>query len=287
MNRAFTRRPTAVIWLTALLLSLSAPAPAATQALPVYLADRGEGIPTSLFGTYVREGELLVYAFYEYYRDSDTEYAPDEFGFNDSTDYFGRSRAHEYLIFFAYAFNDSFALEFEAAPYITETLWKSKKDNSGMPKRITESGWGDTEINLRWRALKETTSRPEVTAYTKVVFPLQKNKDLIGTQDWEFEPGVVVTKGFAFGTLALRGGLAYDTGEYKLESGEYALDYVKRLNADWRLVLSYEGEQDEAVYVAELQYQFAGNATLKLNVGYGATKKATDFAPEIGVMWSF
>src|SRR5438034_3302288 len=33
-----------------------------------YLADRGDGIHTSLFGTYVRKHELLVYLFYEYTR---------------------------------------------------------------------------------------------------------------------------------------------------------------------------------------------------------------------------
>jgi hypothetical protein len=33
---------------------------------PTYLEDRGTGIPTSMFGTYVRRGELLVYPFFEY-----------------------------------------------------------------------------------------------------------------------------------------------------------------------------------------------------------------------------
>ena len=38
---------------------------------PIYLQDRGAGVSTSMFGTYVRKGELIVYPFYEYYRDDD------------------------------------------------------------------------------------------------------------------------------------------------------------------------------------------------------------------------
>src|SRR5262249_45193221 len=35
----------------------------ATPAEPAYLSDRGRGLPTSLFGTYVQKGEWLVYPF--------------------------------------------------------------------------------------------------------------------------------------------------------------------------------------------------------------------------------
>ena len=46
--------------------------------LPTYLKDRGTGVPTSLFGTYVRRGELIVYPFFEHYRDGNLEYKPEE-----------------------------------------------------------------------------------------------------------------------------------------------------------------------------------------------------------------
>ena len=32
---------------------------------PPYLQDRGTGVATSMFGTYVQKGELLVYPFFE------------------------------------------------------------------------------------------------------------------------------------------------------------------------------------------------------------------------------
>ncbi|MGH7452526.1 MAG: hypothetical protein ACRENG_14360, partial [bacterium] len=45
--------------------ALSKPARAQGDELPVYLKDRGTGIRTSIFGTYVRRGELLVSPFFE------------------------------------------------------------------------------------------------------------------------------------------------------------------------------------------------------------------------------
>ncbi len=107
-----------------------------------------------------------------------------------------------------------------------------------MPGRIRESGLGDTETNIRWRFQKETEARTEVTFFFKSVFPLQKDKKLLGTQDWEFSPGVVLTKGFSFGT-------------------------------------------------SEAQYSLSKDVVLKMNSGFGLTKNAPSFAPEIGVLFRF
>jgi len=107
-----------------------------------------------------------------------------------------------------------------------------------VPGRIRESGLGDTETNIRWRFQKETEARTEVTFFFKSVFPLQKDKKLLGTQDWEFSPGVVLTKGFSFGT-------------------------------------------------SEAQYSLSKDVVLKMNSGFGLTKNAPSFAPEIGVLFRF
>jgi hypothetical protein len=257
--------------------------------LPAYLADRGDGITTSLFGTYIREREFLVYSFYEYTRTTNFEYEPRELGFTGDQEFRdGKLVEHEALIFLAYAFNDSLAIEFESALYSSVEFTKSPDDTTSVPSQIRESGLGDTEVNIRWRYLKETASRPELTFFFKTVFPLQKNKKLLGTQDWEFEPGIVLTKGYPFGTLAVRASVAYDAGENKLEFSEWALDYVKRLSPNWRVVLSIEGEQaDEVSIIGEVQYTLSKNAVLKINSGFGLTKKAPDFAPEIGVLFRF
>lgn len=255
--------------------------------LPYYLYDRGDGIPTSLFGTYIRPKEFLVYTFYEYTHSSKFEYKPKDLGFTGDRDFFGKAYEHEFLVFLAYAFNDSLAFEFESALYSTIDFRKASSDGSDVPRRIRESGVGDTEAQIRWRFFKETEVWPEGTFFFKTVFPLQEGKRLLGTQEWEFAPGLVVTKGFSFGTIALRGALAYDTGEHKLEPGEYAIDYVKRLSPKWRVVLSFEGQQDEASIIGEVQYTLSKNAVLKINSGFGVTEKAPNFAPEIGLLFRF
>ncbi|MGZ9136273.1 MAG: hypothetical protein ACXW4K_02300 [Candidatus Deferrimicrobiaceae bacterium] len=256
--------------------------------LPAYLSDRGDGIPTSLLGTYIREKEFLSYPFYEYTRTPKFEYEPDELGFPGDGEYIGKLVEREGLVFFAYAFNDSLAIEFESALYSSAHFTKASNDNTNVPSDIRESGLGDTEINIRWRYLKETATRPEVTFFFQTVFPFQKNKKLLGTQDWEFAPGIVLTKGYPFGTLALRLSLEYETGENKVEFDEWAIDYVKRLSPDWLVVLSLEGEQaDEVSIIGEVQYTLSKHAVLKINSGFGLVEKAPDFAPEIGVLFRF
>ena len=257
--------------------------------LPAYLSDRGDGIPTSLFGTYIQEKEFLFYPFYEYTRTPNFEYEPTELGFTGNQEFEGGKLVErEALVFFAYAFNDSLAIEFESALYSSAHFTKASNDNTNVPSDIRESGLGDTEINIRWRYRKETATRPEVTFFFQTVFPFQKNKKLLGTQDWEFAPGIVLTKGYPFGTLALRLSLEYETGENKVEFDEWAIDYVKRLSPDWRVVLSLEGEQaDEVSIIGEEQYTLSKNAVLKVNSGFGLVEKAPDFAPEIGVLFRF
>ena len=103
------------------------PGPASAQesdTLPAYLRDRGTGIPTSMFGTYIRRGELLLYPFFEYYRDHNAEYSPDDFGFGLDQDFRGRHRAYEGLIFLGYGLTDWLAVEFETA-VIKATLRRS------------------------------------------------------------------------------------------------------------------------------------------------------------------
>ena len=52
--------------------------------LPDYLRDRGTGVPSSMFGTYIEKQQLLVYLYYEYYYDTDMEYEPADFGYGIS-----------------------------------------------------------------------------------------------------------------------------------------------------------------------------------------------------------
>lgn len=250
------------------------------------LRDRGPGIPTSMFGIYIEPGQLLVYPFFEYYRDSDAEYSPDELGYGLVQDFRGKSRASEGLLFLGYGISDRLAVELEAA-VISERLEKSPDDPSSMPAVIEESGLGDVEGQLRWRWREESARAPGVFSYFETVFPLQKNRRLIGTQDWEFKLGTGVVRGFRWGTVTLRGAVEYDGEENSAAPGEYALEYLKRVSPRLRLFGAIEGSEDEVELITEAQIFLRPDLLLKLNSAFGVTSKATDWAPEIGIMFSF
>jgi hypothetical protein len=250
------------------------------------LRDRGTGIPSSMFGTYIDRGELLVYPFFEYYRDRNIEYAPEEFGSVGSTDFRGKYRASEGLIFLGYGASDRLAVELEAA-VISARLIKSPLDLSSMPDTIEESGLGDVEGQLRWRWNRETERRPELFSFFEVVLPLQKNKHLIGTQYWELKLGSGIVRGFGWGTMTFRAAVEYDGEENGIGPGEYALEYLKRVSPGLRLYTGVEGTEDEIEWIGEVQWFLRPNVMLKLNHAVGITSKATDWAPEIGIMFSF
>lgn len=277
------RRVRCFLFLALSIAIVFAPSPAAAQVdpLPSYLKDRGTGIATSMFGTYVRKGELLVYPFFEYYHDSDFEYKPAELGFGLDQDFRGTYRAREALIFLGYGLNDRIALELEAA-VISATLWKSPQDPSGLPARLTQSGLGDVQAQVRWRWAHEKEKRPEVFSYFETVFPIQKKKLLIATPDWEYKFGTGIIKGFRWGTITARGAFEYTDG---FEPGEYAFEYLKRVSPQWRFYVGIEGVQDEVELITEAQWHFSRRAFLKLNNAFGLSSKATDWAPEVGIMF--
>jgi len=282
-------RPT-LLFLLAICAGVAVVPMAASSAeekdLPVYLKDRGTGLPTSMFGTYIRKGELLVYPFFEYYLDNDYEYKPEELGYALDEDFRGKYRATEGLLFLGYGITDWLAVEIEAA-VIEASLEKSSDDPSETPAKIEESGTGDVEGQLRARFLRENEGRPEIFGYFEAVSPQQKDKVLIGTPDWEFKYGMGAIKGFSWGTLTARVAVEYSMEESKGELGEYAVEYLKRFSRTWRVYLGVEGSQDEVELIPEAQLHFSDSIYLKLNSAFGLTSKATDWAPEVGVVFSF
>ena len=266
---------------------LTAPASSFAEELPSYLADRGRGVPTSLFGTYIEEGEFVLYPMVEYYHDKDEEYEPSEFGINDNTEYFAETTENEYLIFFGYGLTEDIILEFEAAVYTSKEFNKDPDDGTAVPDQIKESGLGDVEGQVRWRWNRETESKPEYFSFFEYVFPLQENKQIIGTQDWEFVFGFGAIKGLSWGNLTGRLSIAWDGDEKKVALGEYAMEYLNRMSPTWSIVAAIEGEDDEVSLIGETQHALSDNATLKVNLGVGVTDKATDFAPEVGVLFRF
>ena len=268
-------------------MALAAPVVSWAKDLPDYLYDRGKGVPSSIFGTYIEKGDRLFYLYYEYYYDKTDEYSPQDFGFPDSGDYFGKSIENEFLIFLGYGLTEDIALELEAAYYTTKNLQKDPDDLSGMPDSIEESGLGDVESQVRWRWKDETESSPELFSFFEVVFPFQENKQIIGTQDWELSLGFGAIKGLSWGTVTGRFSVVWTTESDEFESGEYGVEYLKKISDSWSVLAAVEGTEDEVELIGESQHALSESATLKLNTAFGLTKKAGDFAPEIGIMWRF
>lgn len=264
----------------------------ADEALPDYLYDRGPGVPTSQFGTYIESGQWMLYPFYEYDKNDDEEYDPREFGYPTpgvigEQEFFGKGTQHEVVLFMGYGISDSLAFEFEAELYASATLDKSPQDTSPMPARIEESGFAGAEAQLRWLWRQESNERPAYYSFFEVEFPFQDTNVLIGATDVEFAVGTGFIRGFTWGTLNGRVSIAYDGAENKVALGEYALEYLKRVSDRWRLVATLEGEDDEISIIGEAQWTLRPGAVLKLNSGFGVTKKASDFSPEIGVLFTF
>lgn len=248
--------------------------------------DRGPGVPSSLFGTYIEGGQFLVYPFFEYYRDKDFEYKPEELGFPGDVDFRGRYRAREGLIFIGYGLTDDLAVEFEVAA-IEATLDKSPDDFSSMPLRLEESGLGDIEGQIRWRWKREDDRRPEFFSYGEVVIPHARDKPLIGTDGWELKFGTGLVRGSRWGTWTLRGAIEYASGSTsEFDLGEYAVEYLKRLSPAWRVYAGIEGTQDEVSMITEVQWHVSRFAFIRANSGFGLTSKATDWAPEVGVVFT-
>jgi hypothetical protein len=256
------------------------------------LQDRGPGIPTSLFGTYIESGQWILYPFYEYSTNTSEEYDPRELGyarpgFAGEEEYFGESTEQEGVLFLAYGFSESLAFELEAEFYASATLDKDPSDTSPVPAQIKESGFAGAEAQLRWLWRQETVEKMGLYSFFEIEFPFQDTNVLIGATDVEFAVGTGFIRGFSWGTLNGRVSVAFDGEENKVEFGEYALEYLKKVNERWRLVATLEGEDDEVSLIGEAQLTLRPGAVLKLNSGFGVTKKAADFAPEIGVLFTF
>jgi hypothetical protein len=255
------------------------------QEGPPYLRDRGTGIPTSQFGTYIRKGQILIYPFYEYYHDHNLEYEPFDFGFPSKREFRGRYRASEGIFFIGYGISDRLAVEFEAA-IISAELTTSRDDFFTVPEKLEESGLSDVEGQIRWRWNHESAKTPEFFNYFETVFPTGEKNSLIGTSDWEFKFGTGVIRGFRWGTMTVRVAVDYSAGEKKVGVGEYALEYLKKISDRIRFFAMMEGSDDEIALVPEIQWHFSRHMFLKANTGVGVTSKATDFAPEVGMMFS-
>jgi hypothetical protein len=62
---------------------------------------------------------------------------------------------------------------------------------------------------------------------------------------------------------------------------------MRRLSERARVYAGIEGAEDEFEWITDLQWQLTDRASLKFGTGIGLTSKATDVAPEFGILWRF
>ena len=258
----------------------------AEKAVPPYLKDRGTGVALSMFGTYAARGELIVYPYWEGYIDNNREYNPQELGFVGEEDFRGRFRESEWLFFAAYGITDGLAVQAELAGG-RASLEKSPQDTSLMPAKLEETGLTSFETQIRWRWQKEGEHRPELWSYLDLGYPVNKSEPLIGTTGFESELGIGLTRGFGWGTLTARVSAAYEGASTShFDMGEFAVEYLKRLSPSWRIFAAVQGQSDEVTLVTEAQWHLGRSVFIRFNQEVGLTSKATDWEPQIGVLFT-
>jgi hypothetical protein len=79
----------------------------------------------------------------------------------------------------------------------------------------------------------------------------------------------------------------YSAEESKLELGEYAVEYLRRVSKLFRFYIGVEGSQDEVELITDLQFHLFRTGFIRLNNAFGVTPKATDYAPEVEIPFRF
>lgn len=248
-----------------------------------FLNDRVSGIPTSLFGTYIEKGDIIVYPFYEFYKEKN-EYKPSEFGFAHDQQYEGKFSAHEELIYLGYGIKDWLMIEAEAS-IIQARQQKSSSDTSNMPSHFNEGGIENIEGQLRWRYFKESQMSPELYSYLLTVLPTRGENKMIGTDGFDFKFGTGLIKGFRFGTVSANLSIQYNTEDAVYEFGGFTVEYLKRISNTFRIYVGLEGIPDATEFITELQIFPKSWMFIRLNNAIGISPNATDIAPEIGVVF--
>jgi len=265
-------------------------APAQETQLPPHLRDRGRGVRTSVFGTYVEPRQWLVLPAVGFARDHNFEYNPMEWGYGTQVDLRGKLRSSEGQMFLAYGVNDWLAFELEGS-YVSARFDKSPSDTSGTPAQIKQSGITDFAGQARLRLVQERGRRPEIFASLEFIPSTQKQKFLIGDKRSDLKGEIGLVRGYHFGTMTLRTTIEWNREDKKWDFGETSLEYLRQLSPAWRLFLAIEGGEggapDEFVLVTAAQWRISNRAFLKLSNGLGLMSKSTDWEPQVGIMLAF
>ena len=272
----------------ALVLGITTTAVAKQQdSVPPNLRDRGRGVRTSEFQTYIERHHVLVLPSVAHVRDHNLEYNPLDWGYGNQTDLRGTIRNRSAQLLLAYGVTEWLAVELEGS-YRSARFERSSRDTTATPARIRESGVGDFAGQVRVRFAQERGRRPEIWGSVEVIPANLKRKVLIGDKLTDVKSEIGLTRGFHFGTMTLRTTVEYNHGDHHWDLGETSLEYLRRLSPAWRILLAIEGGEtgapDEWVFVTAGQWRIANGCYLKLANAVGLMSKSTDWEPQIGIL---
>ena len=241
--------------------------------------DRGEGLPLSMFGTYIRSGQLVVMPVLRKCTATTTSVRSGELGSRARPSCAGASTRTN-VSCSSLRVLENIAAEFEIAG-ISASLDKSPLDDSALPPRLEHRALATSraaplamEEGIRHAAgavqlLRDRVSRAAVEA-------------LIGTPDWELKFGFGLTRGLRWGTISARRSLGMPTAPGSWESTRSSAEARVEPAAALRRSRRQRGR---ARADHGSQILLTTRIVLKLNNSFGLTSKATDWAPEIGVMF--
>jgi hypothetical protein len=269
------------------LLALGAGSLAAQQdSVQLSLRDRGPGIRTSEFQTYIQRGQFFIIPSASYMKDHNFEYNPIDWGFGQQADLRGTFHGSSGQLFLAYGVNDWLALEVEGS-YLDAQFERSPQDTTATPQQINESGFGDFAVQARLRFVKEKRSRPEIWGSLEFIPAANQDKVLIGDKQSDLKGEIGFTRGYQFGTMTFKTTIEYNHGDHHWDLGETSIEYLRQLSLNWRLMAAVEGGEggapDEFVFVTSFQARLARRAVLNFGNSFGLMSKSTDLEPYIGV----
>ncbi len=255
-----------------------------------YLRDRGPGVPTSLSGIYLNRDEWLGAASYQHLENRGFQYSPEEFGFVDDNDYLGKYESSGGILFVGYGVSESIALGLKVTGGSIK-LTKASDDLTSMPVEMKESGIGEIAPELTWRFMTETAHRPELYTIVSVLIPQNRDKNLIGTQDWVVLPGVGLNRGFSWATLSARMNFEYDSAsESAIDFGKWSIEGQRKFSDVWWVSAGLEGQVgggsnfDEAWQIAFVQWSPTPHVTVRFGSRIGLTQQTEGWTGEIGIV---
>jgi hypothetical protein len=252
------------------------------------LRDRGPGVRTSEFQTYVARHQLLLLTSAAYIRDHNLEYNPLDWGYGSQEGLRASYRSSEAQLVLAYGITDWLGVELQGSN-VSARFERSPSDTSATPARIRESGFGDFAGQVRVRLAQEHGRRPEIFGAVEVIPAAQRGRVLIGDAHWDVNGEIGVVRGFGFGTMTLRTTIEYNHGDSHWDLGETSLEYLRRLSTSWRVLLAIEGGEtgalDEWTFVTAGQWRIANGCYVKFANGFGLMSKSTDWEPQVGLLF--